>query len=387
MRLTVVVIRIHMLSQRLPPESITGAPLQAIQLARALQECGDSLCMYTTLPHGLTAESEFTQGLEVRPLSYLSLGPLRPVMRLAIAFRAASEIGSADIVHGHALSPMILGYALGKDPKSAPFLVKPSLGGGHSEGEVHKLRRLLPTRLLQRAFDRIEAFAVLDDVIAADLKDVGVSDERMHRVPNGVDTQRFYPADNEEVLRLRASLNLPAQAPLLLFAGQLSPRKGIPELLSAWTAQVERGEPGMLLICGGGPLRDLVLETQAALPDSVRYMGELADPTSVMRAADLLILPSRWESFGNVVTEAMACGLPVAATATGIATEIVCPKKTGWRIPEVSFAGLKETLEHIFHEREQWEVLGKGALAQSQHYDFKATAARYQAIYSQLTNA
>ncbi|MFK7829932.1 MAG: glycosyltransferase family 4 protein [Congregibacter sp.] len=377
---------IHMLSQRLPPESVTGAPLQALQLARALQDKGDRLRLYTTLPWGVEPDPAFTAGLEVRALHYPPPRRARPLLRLGAAYLSATEIDAADIVHGHALSPMILGYALRRKHSSPPFIVKPSLGGEHGEGELHKLRSQLPRRLLQRAMDRIDAFAVLDDVIAADLDAIGIGKERIHRVPNGVDTRRFCPANEGEIAALRVAFSLPLQEPVLLFAGQLSPRKGVQELLAAWSAQVARGARGTLAICGGGPLEETVREAQTALPQQVRYLGELSDVAPAMRMADVLLLPSRWESFGNVVTEAMACGIPVASTATGIATQLLSNGEAGWRIDSVSEGALDDTLQQIIGSREQWSALGQRALALAQNYDFPHTAARYQEVYAELIN-
>jgi glycosyltransferase involved in cell wall biosynthesis len=375
---------IHMLSQRLPPENRTGAPLQALALATALSASGDRVVVYSTLSRRIADIPPVAPGPELRLLRYRSLPFATAVMRLAVAARHAAEIGAADVVHGHALSPMVLGYALARRTGSAPFLVKPSLGGAHAEGELDRLAAVMPRRMLQHLLSRIDGFAVLDDCIEAELGSFGVGAERIHRVANGVDTTRFAPASPAVRKSLRVRHGIDGSRTVIAFVGQLSARKGVPELLEAWRS-LPRGDAAPLLVLAGtGPLRETVEAASTVSGGGIRYLGELADVVPVLQMADILVLPSRAESFGNVVLEAMATAVPVAATRVGIAPAVVEENETGWVIPEVSVAGIRDTLRRALGGAAHRAAMGEAARARALEFGFATIAARYREIYAHL---
>ena len=153
-------------------------------------------------------------------------------------------------------------------------------------------------------------------------------------IPNGVDPAPFDRAEAVD----RASLGVPADAVLVaLYVGRLDPQKGLPVLLEA-AAKVARN-----------PIR--------LAPDSGRRRGPTASPCTIgrdrsrpcpagstgsavattcpalLKAADLLVLPSLWEGMPNVVLEAMAAGRAVVASAVEGTEDLVIPGETGWLVP------------------------------------------------------
>ncbi len=118
-----------------------------------------------------------------------------------------------------------------------------------------------------------------------------------------------------------------AHAPRLLFVGLLDEVKGVQVLLRAF-ARVHAAHPGARLdIVGDGPRRGEyeALASELGVAAAVRFHGALTRDAiaPMMREADLLVLPSRTETFGIVVVEALACGLPVVATRVGALPELV----------------------------------------------------------------
>jgi glycosyltransferase involved in cell wall biosynthesis len=142
-------------------------------------------------------------------------------------------------------------------------------------------------------------------------------------IPNGVDLRRFRPAPVGAVRAgLRPLLEVDPSAPLVVCVGRLCRQKGQAVLLRAWST-VARTVPGArLVLVGDGPDRDLL---RARAPKSVLFAGAVADVVPWYQAADLVVLPSRWEGMALAPLEAMACGRPVVATEVDGARESLPP--------------------------------------------------------------
>ncbi|WP_217127719.1 glycosyltransferase family 4 protein [Streptomyces sp. AC558_RSS880] len=142
-------------------------------------------------------------------------------------------------------------------------------------------------------------------------------------VPNGIDPDRFRPAPAGPVRAGLAPLAGPgAQAPLVVCVGRLCRQKGQDVLLRAWSAVLLRVPDARLVLVGDGPDRDRL---RAAAPGSVLFAGAVADASPWYQAADLVVLPSRWEGMALAPLEAMACGRPVVVTDVDGARESLPP--------------------------------------------------------------
>lgn len=188
--------------------------------------------------------------------------------------------------------------------------------------------------VMKATYGRVSRVVVLSQIMRETyLQHCHLRPEQITVIPNGVDIQRFAPpASMSERLRLRQNLNIPAEAPVVLFVGGVMRRKGVDLLLRAWNSVTARLPQARLLILGSHGVRpshrsahlaeDLsaYLATMddlcAALthPDSVYFHGEVADPAPWYRMADVFAFPSHREGMPNVVLEAMATELPVLVT-------------------------------------------------------------------------
>lgn len=133
-------------------------------------------------------------------------------------------------------------------------------------------------------------------------------------IPSAVDTGRFAPVTDRP--QRRRELGLPEDAWIAGFSGRLIPSKGVDTLLQA------AGPDTHVLILGDGPERAR-LEAMAGL--NVTFAGAVKDPERWLPACDAFVFPSRTEALPNAVLEAMACGLPVAATRHGSTAEVLGP--------------------------------------------------------------
>lgn len=225
---------------------------------------------------------------------------------------------------------------------------------------------------------------MLDDLVEEDLLSVGIPAERLRRVDNGIDLQSYFPASVGDRSILRQKHQLPVDAGVILFCGQLTERKGIGELLAAWDAGFARQQNAVLVICGDGPLRGAVELACDGSDSRIVYYGPVADSSEYFRMADALILPSRCESFGNVIIEALASGVPVASTACGIAPRVLADGRCGWLIADTDPGAIELTLQKIFADAARWAVMAAEGRRVAQGFSFEYVAENYVALYSEL---
>jgi glycosyltransferase involved in cell wall biosynthesis len=145
-------------------------------------------------------------------------------------------------------------------------------------------------------------------------------------IPNGVDLDRFRPTeDDAERIELRKALGIGAKNPVLLSIGAIHPRKGIDLLLEAWVSLARRFPNAQLYLIGMrhdlnapklGDFKkrvDELLDASGAA-DRTHFLGYIDNVEAYLKAADLLVFPSRREGMPNAVLEAMASGLPCVLT-------------------------------------------------------------------------
>lgn len=150
---------------------------------------------------------------------------------------------------------------------------------------------------------------------------------RLLHLPLGVDTQVFLPATKEKRLEVRKKLGLPLDVPILLYVGRFSPDKDTALLLRTWTKMKElSSRPWIGIMVGEGQMKNVVDEYTQNHPQvrRVPYLQKTEELAEWYQAADLLIHPGRWETFGLVCLEAQACGLPVVAFRGGAMEEQAC---------------------------------------------------------------
>ncbi|MDT0612819.1 glycosyltransferase [Streptomyces lancefieldiae] len=142
-------------------------------------------------------------------------------------------------------------------------------------------------------------------------------------VPNGIDPGHYHPAAAGTVrARLAPLAGVHPAAPLAVCVGRLCRQKGQDVLLRAWDAVVRRVPDARLVLVGDGPDLDRL---RRDAPGSVLFTGAVSDASRWYQAADLVVLPSRWEGMALAPLEAMACGRPVVVTDVDGARESLPP--------------------------------------------------------------
>ena len=213
--------------------------------------------------------------------------------------------------------------------------------------------------------------------------------ERLCVSPPGIDHEVFFPGSRAES---RAALGLDGGGPLVLFVGRLQPLKGPDVALTAF-AQLAADLPTARLLFVGGPsgpqgeAEAARLRAEAAgLGGRVLFRSPVPhrDLPAYYRAADILVVPSRSESFGLVAAEAQACGLPVVAAAVGGLAHAVADGVSGILVDGWDPADWAAALRRVVTDPALASRLSAGAREQAERFSWPATADRLLELYSGL---
>jgi D-inositol-3-phosphate glycosyltransferase len=175
--------------------------------------------------------------------------------------------------------------------------------------------------------------------------------DKIRIVRCGVNLELFKPMDK---LSARRQLALPIDDPIILYAGRFAPIKGLDRLLKSFSYLAHPSLPRLVMVGGDGDhspmLRQLQSEAKALhIENRLMFTGRVDQETlsQYYSAADVLVVPSYYESFGLVAMEALACGTPVVTTPVGAMEKIVKDGVTGYVAKDTDpqyYAGLIEAI-------------------------------------------
>lgn len=175
----------------------------------------------------------------------------------------------------------------------------------------------------------------------------------VHLLYKGIDIGRFAPAPNRPA----------AAAPVVGFVGQLIERKGLIDLMEAWSRieAADRPDAPILRLAGEGPLQERLQSWRATLrrPDRVELCGYTEDVVSFYHGCTLLVMPSLSEGFGLAAAEAAACGLPVVAARASSLPEIVIDGETGRLVAAGCPEELADAVTALLDDPEKAAELGR----------------------------
>jgi len=292
-----------------------------------------------------------------------------------------------DLLHSHYWLSGWVGQAL-KLHWNVPHIVM-----FHTLGEVKNnaytdenepLYRIEAERQIARAADRIICASRDEARLLTELCDV--SPEQVAVVPCGVDLEHFQPTDKPAA---KSRLGLAADEPVILFIGRIEPLKGIDVLLRA-ASQLEA--PFRLLVVGGDQRDEARLHYLRALVNELGLAGRVtfvpALPHEALpdyyNSAEVCVVPSYYESFGMVALEAMACGVPVIASAVGGLPETVRDGESGLLVPDNTPDAFARRLDLLLGDPElRWE-LSLGARALAEQYSWANVAEQVESVYHDL---
>lgn len=197
--------------------------------------------------------------------------------------------------------------------------------------------------------------------------------DRLITLYNGVDTERYHPGKSQTAGEaMRTTLRL--DGPLALFAGSGFQRKGLDRAIDGLSRASVAAD---LLVAGrGDPAPYRALARQKGVEKRVHFLGHRSDLHVLYAAADLFVLPTRYDPFANSCLEAMACGTPVATTSTNGASELIVPGVNGW-IGADDFAPAFELLS----DPKRVRAMGESARSTAEQLTWSKYTDRLLALY------
>ena len=345
------------------PYSLTrpgGVQGQVLGLARALRAAGVSARAVGPCDGPPPEPGVTSVGRSVPLAANGSVAPLAPdppaIRRTLDVLRAEAP----DVLHLH--EPLVPGPTL----TSLLAGVAPAIGTFHVSGRVPAYIYLRP------AVRAVARRLRLRTAVSADARDLA---ERWlggtcQVLPNGVDVERFAKADP-----------WPLQPRTILFVGRHEPRKGLDVLLEAFAGL---GGDCVLWVVGEGPATDRL---QASAPPGVEWLGCISDAELArrLRSASVFCAPSlHGESFGVVLLEAMAAGVPIVASDIDGYRDVARAGREAVLIEPGDAAGLRAALRRVLDDADLAAELVEGGTARAAAFSMDRLAERYLALYESV---
>jgi D-inositol-3-phosphate glycosyltransferase len=257
------------------------------------------------------------------------------------------------------------------------------------EGEY----RIEGERQVLRRVDRVIASTIAEVTQLRFLYKANAS--KLVVIPPGVDVSHFYPIPADEA---KMYVGLKPEDRMVLFVGRIEPLKGLDTLIEAISnLQLEEKRRVHLAIIGGDPAA-----SPREMSGEMARLQKLCDDLSVGQtvvflgkrdqdklpyyysAAELVVMPSHYESFGMVALEAMACGTPVVASEVGGLAYLVKDGETGFTIPDQEPDTLCEKISWLLNDHELHASMSQRAVEYAQDYAWEKIAKQIVDVYNGL---
>lgn len=283
-----------------------------------------------------------------------------------------------DLMHVHVLTRHGVVAWLGRVMTGTPYIISEHWSRYFRENGTY--RGLLRKWMTRWVVKRASAVVTVSELLKKAMEQQGLSHARFAVIPNPVNMDAFSPAERKPQGHIRRILHLSC------FEDK---SKNISGLLQVIARLASRRDDFICELAGEGPDLEAMKQLAASLrllTGTVSFSGLKTgeDLTECIRQADFMVLSSRYETFGTVLVESMACGVPVVSTAVGIAPEIV-NRDTGILVPPGDETALIAAIDNMLDRCRSYDPFLVRA-AVFERFSAKTVAKHYIALYTQIKN-
>lgn len=379
------------------------------ELVRVIAQEGVQVDIFTASHTQEDEESATPEGVRLIHIPLISCEETHPFSYFPYTGHFADQIIAFaeknavryDIIYSHYWLSGVAGLKL-KEVWGIPVVqmfhtlerLKPRLsnGGDKAESKVRESNE----EIIARKADRIIAATEADAAGLVDLYHAGLN--RIRIIPPGVNLSLFSPLPID-VARETVGVFDPVKR-IILFVGRMDPIKGLDTLLQAISLYRQRKDRYCsdlnLYIIGGEGGENMMMDpdlselselaTALELDGCIRFLGTKPqkDLSLYYSAADILVMPSYYESFGMVALEAMACGTPVIASEVGGLQHLVQDGVTGFHIPPGDKERLCEKIDSLLYNTELRKSMADNAIRHAQSFSWEIVARHFLALITEL---
>jgi len=365
------------------PDSVGGSNRVVFEISKGLAARGHNVHLLTRrIDKGFPVHEEI-EGIHVHryeaPGKRWLIHNFHAVINIPRLFRELSSALDFDLIHYHdVFSSLGINLAtLGKRiPKVATnyslgyietLIENPPEAGGSSTARLIGKALVKAYARVIKGIERWNLSQAAKIIVLSDFsrdhlrRFLGFREEDIVIIPGGVDLDTFHPGDGDRPA-LKKALGLEPDRPLLFTVRRLAYRMGLDNLIKAMVEVRKRRPDVLLIIGGGGHLRDMLQELvmRLNLEDNVRLIGLIDEEKLPIyyQAADLFILPTQaLEGFGLITLEALACGCPVLGTPVGNTPDLLRPLDPGLIMGGTDPQSMATAIADMLAAREKLEAL------------------------------
>lgn len=380
-------LKIAFVTETFPPE-INGVAMTVGRLVEGMRALGHQVSVIRPRQHGGAAGAAADDHAGGRNDLLLAGLPLPGYPGLRFGLPAGRQLARAwrqsppDLVHVVTEGP--LGWSA---VNVARRLGIPVTSGFHTNFDRYSVHygigwlRPAVAAYLRALHRRTRATMVPTEALAADLAGEGIAGVRV--VGRGVDTALFDPARRSDVLRAAwgAGAGNVHAAPVCLYVGRLAPEKNLALVRRAFAAIRAQQPQARMIWVGDGPSRR-TLEAEHAGDTAHRFTGNQVGEAlaSHYASADLFLFPSLSETYGNVVAEAMASGLPVLAYRAAAAAELIASGRNGITVPPGDEANFLRAAQAMVEHPATLRVMSREARASMLPRNWASVVERFESV-------
>jgi glycogen synthase len=308
----------------------------------------------------------------------------------------AGTLKDVDVVHCHTWYTHYAG-CLVKRLLEIPLVLTTHSLEPHRPWKVEQLGTAynVSTWLEKTTYQNADGVIAVSQSMRTDVHELyGVPFEKIRVIHNGIDLNQYKPTPNPKVL---AAYGIDAVVPFVLFVGRITRQKGFIHLVNA--LKYLRAGVRVVLAAGapdtkeiGQEMAEAVKQAKAETKNEIVWIEKILpkhDLISLYSHAALFVCPSVYEPFGIINLEAMACGIPVVASAVGGIPEVVVPGETGVLVPVSGDfpRDLAAAINRLLDSPESLKIMGRNARRRvEQHFSWSSIARQTLDFYKELSS-